>query len=43
MKEEELESKLVTGIFVDRQAPEFNDECEAIIETAQAGRSKYHR
>ncbi len=43
MTKEELEGKLVIGIFVDRQAPEFNDECEAIIEAAQTGRSKRHR
>lgn len=42
MTKEELEGKLVIGLFVDRQAPEFNDECEAIIETAQADRSKHH-
>ena len=40
-KKEELESKLVIGVFVDRQAPEFNDECEAIIERAKESKRKH--
>ena len=36
MTEEELEGRPIIGIFVDRQAPEYNDECERLIETARA-------
>jgi len=42
MTKEELKEKLVIGVFVDTQAPEFNDECEKIIEAAQAGRDRHH-
>jgi 2-oxoglutarate ferredoxin oxidoreductase subunit beta len=39
MTEAQLKGKLVIGTFVDREAPEFNDACEAIIATAQNRKS----
>jgi len=35
MKPEELEGKIITGIFVNRDLPEFCEEYDRLIEKAQ--------
>jgi len=37
MSEEELKGKIVTGIFVDRDRPEYNEQYDAVRQRAQKG------